>query len=115
MSCLFCEIAAGHIPAAKIAENDDFLAFRDIHPQAPAHILVIPKAHFNSLSDVPGGELEKISSGLFLLAREVVKIEKLGEEGFRSVINTGQWGGQSVSHLHLHILGGRQLGPSMVG
>lgn len=115
MSCLFCEIASGKIPAAKVAENADFLAFRDIHPQAPTHVLVIPKAHFSSLSDVPDEKLEKISGGLFSMAREVTKLEGLCEKGYRSVINTGQWGGQSVSHLHLHVLGGQQLGPSMIG
>lgn len=115
MSCLFCYIVEGKIPASKVLENDDFIAFRDIHPQSPTHVLVIPKKHYTSLNDVPDTEFEKITGGLHRMARDVVQELRIAEAGYRTVINTGKWGGQSVFHLHLHILGGRQLGGSMVG
>lgn len=115
MSCLFCQIATGDIPATKVFEDDRFVAFRDIHPQSPTHVLVIPKTHYESLSTVPAEELENVLGGLYRAARAAVLALGIAESGYRSVINTGKWGGQTVFHLHLHLLGGRQLGGSMVG
>ncbi len=106
-SCLFCRIASGAIPVSLIAENAHAVAFRDIAPKAPVHVLVIPRRHIASLSDADDpGELGQIVS----LAAEVAKQEGLAEAGYRVVANTGADGGQSVHHLHFHVLGGRSMG-----
>ena len=105
-NCLFCKIARGEIPSAKVAENEHYFAFRDISPQAPVHVLVIPKRHFASLNDAPD---PGVVGGLVALAMEVVQAEGLAAKGHRLVINTGPDGGQTVDHLHLHVLGGRQM------
>jgi histidine triad (HIT) family protein len=104
--CLFCRIVRGEIPAAKVAESADCLAFRDISPQAPVHVLVIPKAHHGSLNDAPDG---RVLGHMADLVREVVRAEGIGESGYRCVVNTGKDGGQTVGHLHLHVLAGRRL------
>lgn len=106
MSCLFCRIVAGEIPAAKVAENDHCLAFRDIAPQAPVHVLVIPKRHLASLDEA---EDPALLGELLAMARQVARAEYLPAKGYRCVINTGGDGGQTVHHLHLHLLGGRRL------
>jgi histidine triad (HIT) family protein len=102
--CLFCRIARGEIPTTRVAESDDCLAFRDIAPQAPVHVLVIPKAHYTSLEDVKNGA---VVGAMAMLAQQVARSEGLAENGYRCVINTGEDGGQTVGHLHLHLLGGR--------
>lgn len=104
--CLFCRIVKGEIPSAKVAESETCLAFRDIAPKAPVHVLVIPKVHFDSLNEVPDG---RVVGEMALLVREVVRSEGLAAKGYRCVINTGVDGGQTVGHLHLHVLGGRGL------
>lgn len=104
--CLFCKIVRGEIPAERVAENSDCLAFRDIQPQAPVHVLVIPKQHYGSLNEVSDAE---VVGAMSLLAKEVAASEGLDGNGYRVVINTGGDGGQSVDHLHLHVLGGRQM------
>jgi histidine triad (HIT) family protein len=104
--CLFCKIVAGEIPSTKVAENDRCLAFRDIGPQAPTHVLVIPKEHFTSMNDVKDGAL---LADLMSMAREVAASEGAGEKGYRLVINTGPDGGQMVHHLHVHVLAGRRM------
>jgi histidine triad (HIT) family protein len=107
--CLFCRIAAGEVPADVVHDGERLLAFRDINPQAPVHLLVIPKQHVASLADAEdehGGVLGE----LLLLARDLAFAEGIAEAGFRTVMNTGRDGGQSVGHLHLHLLGGRSLG-----
>ena len=106
-NCLFCKIVAEEIPSAKVLENTDFLAFRDIDPKAPVHVLVIPKKHFEDIVELSKSDNE-LSAGLMKFATEVAGIEKL-EKGFRIVLNTGQDGGQSVQHVHAHVLGGRSL------
>ena len=104
--CLFCKIIKHEIPADIILETNHSLAFRDINPQAPTHVLVIPKRHAASLEamddfvNVPG---------LVRIAKEVARQEGIAESGYRVVINTGENGGQTVSHLHLHVLGGRRM------
>jgi histidine triad (HIT) family protein len=107
MDCIFCKIANGSIPSTKVYEDADFYAFRDINPAAPVHVLVVPKKHFDNALDgsVQGGVME----GLMAAAAKIVKQEGLEKGGFRYVINTGEDGGQSVKHLHMHILGGRMM------
>ena len=107
-SCLFCKIVAGEIPADVVHDDDRLLAFRDIDPQAPVHVLVIPKEHVASLADTLDAHRD-VLGGALLLARELALAEGIAEAGFRTVINTGRDGGQSVDHLHLHVLGGRAL------
>ena len=106
--CLFCKIVAGEIPAAKVYENDRVVAFRDINPQAPTHVLVIPRAHIASLSESSEDD-EALLGHLLLTAAFVAHGEGLGEDGYRTVINTGAGAGQSVFHIHVHVLGGRRL------
>lgn len=104
--CLFCRIASGAIPVALIAENAHAVAFRDIHPQAPVHVLVVPRQHVASLAKATDGpEL----GAILLLAAQVAREEGIAEAGYRTVINTGGDGGQTVAHLHLHLLGGRPM------
>ena len=106
--CLFCKIAAGQIPADVVHDGERVLAFRDISPQAPVHVLVIPKEHIASLAEAADGHGE-ILGEILLLARDLALAEGIAEAGFRTVINAGRDGGQSVDHLHLHLLGGRSL------
>ncbi|HVZ47211.1 MAG TPA: histidine triad nucleotide-binding protein [Gemmatimonadaceae bacterium] len=105
-ACLFCRIVSGEIPAAKVAESGECLAFRDISPQAPTHVLVIPKVHMESLHHLTE---HGIASPLFAMAQRVAEAEGIAADGYRVVINTGVNGGQTVGHLHLHVLGGRQM------
>ncbi len=105
--CIFCKIAAGEVPAELIHSDDLALAFRDIRPQAPAHVLVIPRAHWGSLDEVPPGQ-EAALGHLLGLCRDLAG--RLGlQRGYRVVANTGVDGGQTVGHLHLHLLGGRAM------
>jgi histidine triad (HIT) family protein len=105
--CLFCKISAGTIPVTRLFENDHVLAFPDINPQAPVHILIIPKRHFGSLAHTSSSEADLLVQ-LLTAANEVAQQQHL-ENGFRIVINTGPDGGQTVDHLHLHLLGGRHM------
>ncbi len=106
--CIFCKIVAGGIPAAKIFEDERAIVFRDINPQAPTHALVIPRAHVASLNEA--GEADEALLGhLLLVAARVARQEGLAESGYRTVINTGAGAGQSVFHIHVHLLGGRRL------
>ncbi len=105
-SCLFCRIVGGEIPADEIFRTDDVLAFRDISPVSPVHVLVIPLVHIDSLSQL---EEEVLAGKLLLAAAEVARRENLLESGYRIVVNTGRDAGQSVGHIHAHVLGGRAL------
>jgi histidine triad (HIT) family protein len=106
MSCLFCRIVAKEIPAAIVGESEHALAFRDIAPQAPVHVLVIPKKHYGSMNEVTdGAEFAAIS----MLAQKVAGELGIAESGYRTVVNTGGDGGQTVHHLHMHVLGGRGM------
>lgn len=107
-SCIFCQIATGDMPSEKVYEDDLAVAFRDLNPQAPTHILIIPREHFDSLNDAAKGD-EPLLGHLLRLASKIANQLEIAETGFRTVINTGEEGGQSVSHLHLHLLGGRSL------
>lgn len=107
--CLFCRLVAGEIPASVVAETDTTLAFRDISPAAPTHVLVIPKQHFADMAAIVT-ETPSLMSDVMATAVEVVEIEGLQEQGYRFVANTGAGGGQTVYHAHLHVLGGRGMG-----
>jgi len=107
-SCIFCKIVAGEIPAAKVFEDERALAFRDINPQAPTHALVIPREHIASLGDAVESH-EALLGHLLLIGARVAREAGLAESGFRTVINTGAGAGQSVFHIHAHVLGGRRL------
>jgi len=106
--CLFCKIVAGEIPAQVVAESDTSLAFNDIAPQAPVHVLVIPKRHLTSVNDASAADAG-LFDDLFVLAQQVVTDEGIRESGYRLVVNVGEHGQQSVAHLHLHVLGGRLM------
>jgi histidine triad (HIT) family protein len=102
--CIFCKIAARQIPVEPVYEDTEFLAFRDLNPQAPVHVLLIPKAHFPTILDV--GDTGLMGRALQAV-KETARRLGLAEEGFRTVLNTRENGGQTVYHLHFHILGGR--------
>lgn len=107
MDCLFCKIVSGEIPSDKVYENDFVYAFRDIHPNAPVHVLVIPKTHITSINDVCDENIDVVANVLKAIP---VVASKLGlKNGYRVITNCGHDGRQSVHHLHFHILGGKQL------
>lgn len=108
MECIFCRIVAGEIPADVVFQDNDIIAFRDIHPQAPTHILVIPKAHIASLNELTPQHTELIGR-LVLVASDLAQKENISSSGYRLAISCGSEGGQVVPHLHLHLIGGRKL------
>jgi histidine triad (HIT) family protein len=103
-NCIFCRIAKGEIPSSKVYEDENILAFDDIHPMAPVHVIIIPKAHIPTLMDLRPGD-----STLLASVQEVARIKGIEKSGFRTVVNTNKEGGQIIFHLHVHVLGGRQL------
>jgi histidine triad (HIT) family protein len=107
--CLFCKIVKGEIPAKIVKRSDDALAFRDIDARAPVHVLVIPTRHVAAVREVKSAEGEKLLGRLLAFAAEVASDEGLDGGGYRIVTNTGKNAGQSVDHLHLHVLGGRKM------
>lgn len=107
-NCIFCKIAAGLIPADKVYEDDTVVAFRDLNPQAPTHVLIIPRVHIATLNDL-GPEDEAIIGRMYGAAREIAAAEGLADAGYRTVVNCNEAGGQSVFHVHLHLLGGRMM------
>jgi histidine triad (HIT) family protein len=106
--CLFCKIIAGDIPAKVVRETERTLAFRDINPQAPTHVLVIPKGHHRDVAALAATDAELLAA-LLLEAHEVATAEGVAETGYRVVFNTGPQAGQTVFHVHAHVLGGRDL------
>jgi histidine triad (HIT) family protein len=108
-ACLFCKIAGGQIPTTLVHEGERLVAFRDINPQAPVHVLIIPREHIASLAEATEGQGELLGE-MLVLAGALARSEGIATGGYRAVINTGTDGGQSVPHLHLHLLGGRGLG-----
>jgi len=106
--CIFCRIIAGDIPSKKVYEDDVCMAFHDVSPQAPVHILVVPREHFASL-DTAAKQHRETLGHLLLTCGEIAREQNLAGEGYRVVINTGEHGGQTVFHLHVHLLGGRQF------
>ena len=107
-SCLFCRIVGGAIPADVVHDSDAVLAFRDISPQAPSHVLVIPKTHISSLAAAED-EHDSVLGEILRVCRDVAWAEGVSDDGYRIVANTGADGGQTVDHLHVHVLGGRAL------
>jgi histidine triad (HIT) family protein len=110
--CLFCRIAAGEIPATVVAQTADALAFRDIRPQAPTHVLVIPKAHHADVAAIAADD-PALAGRLLALCAEVARAEGIAEGGYRVLFNSGPDSGQEVAHVHAHLLGGRPLGPML--
>ncbi|MFO0592694.1 MAG: histidine triad nucleotide-binding protein [Polyangiaceae bacterium] len=108
MACLFCKIANKEIPAKIALEDDDLVAFHDINPVAPTHVLVIPKRHIASLADTTDGD-EALLGKMLLAAKKVAAKEGIEASGFRTVFNTGANSGQAVFHVHMHVLGGRPM------
>lgn len=109
MDCLFCKIVAGDIPAEKLYENEHVIAFRDINPQAPFHALVIPKKHISTLDDAASEDLEALGH-LQLAAAQIARDQGFSSDGYRTVMNCREHGGQTVYHIHLHLLGGKAMG-----
>lgn len=107
--CLFCKITEGEIPSKKVYENDEILAFRDIAPQAPEHIVIIPKKHISSANEITA-ENSCIVAKIFEAAAEIARELGFADSGYRIVNNCGDEGGQTVGHLHFHLLAGRNLG-----
>ena len=106
--CLFCKMISGEIPCDIVYENESVFAFRDIDPKAPTHILLIPRKHIRSINEL--GEPEQNLAGeLLLTAKKIAKDEGIDESGFRTILNTNSDGGQTVFHIHMHILGGRKM------
>ena len=109
-NCIFCRIVAGEIPAQIVARNEHAIAFRDLHPQAPTHVLVVPTRHVDAVRDAAGEDGAALLGHVFQLAAKVATGAGLDAAGYRLVSNTGRVAGQSVLHLHVHLLGGRPIG-----
>lgn len=107
--CIFCKLVRGDIPAKKVLETDDILAFDDINPAAPVHVVVVPKKHIASLNDADDSDALRLGA-LLLAARGVAAAKGLSQDGYRAVINTMRGAGQAVFHVHMHVIGGRELG-----
>ncbi|QYZ66977.1 MAG: hypothetical protein OI74_10780 [Gammaproteobacteria bacterium (ex Lamellibrachia satsuma)] len=107
--CLFCKMVSGDIQPNVVYEDDDVLAFRDLNPQAPTHILVIPKRHISTLNDLEPGD-EALMGNLVLSAARIAENEGIAEAGYRTLLNCNAEAGQTVFHIHLHLLGGRPMG-----
>jgi len=106
--CIFCRIADGEVPGDIVYEDEDYLAFRDAAPQAPVHVLIIPRTHITSVAELTEGQQE-LAGRLMLIAKKLAEKEGIAESGYRLVINCGPDGGQLVPHLHVHLIGGRKL------
>lgn len=106
--CLFCKMVSGEIKPTTVYEDDEVLAFRDLNPQAPTHVLVIPKLHISTINDVQPDHAALVGK-LFLAAQKVAQADGIAERGYRTVMNCNREAGQSVFHIHLHVLGGRGM------
>lgn len=109
MDCIFCKIAAGEIPATKVYEDENVLAFLDIHPQAPIHVLLVPKKHVENILACDGETITAVLNA----AKAVALQQGVAQTGFRLITNCGKHGAQSVNHLHFHLVGGKQLSETM--
>lgn len=112
MSCIFCKIANKEIPSEPVFENDNIIAINDLNPQAPVHILVMPKSHISSMNEI-NGENSFIVAEIFEAIKTIVEISGIKESGYRVICNCGDDGCQSVQHLHFHILGGKKLSETL--
>jgi len=108
MSCIFCQIASGEVPSEILYQDEEVIAFRDINPQSPTHLIIIPKKHIPSLAHLSEAESSLIGD-MVNVANQLARREGISESGYRLVINCGEQGGQLVPHLHMHLLGGRNL------
>lgn len=108
-NCLFCKILSGEIPADIVYESDSAIAFRDVNPQAPTHVLVIPRKHIPTINALQAGDQALVGS-LYMAAQAVAQQEGIAEQGYRAVMNCNAAAGQTVFHIHLHVLGGRGMG-----
>jgi len=106
--CLFCRIASGDLEAQIVLENDRVVAFRDINPQAPTHVLIIPRKHVSTLNDLSADDVEDIGA-MVLAAKEIAQADGVADDGYRVTMNCNAHAGQSVFHVHLHLLGGRRM------
>jgi histidine triad (HIT) family protein len=113
MDCIFCRIIAGEIPCSKVLETDEILAFHDIHPAAPVHVLVVPKRHVGCIQDLAAETLPLVMP-LHAAIRDVAELTGIAEEGYRVISNNGESAGQTVMHLHYHVLGGKRLGMKLL-
>jgi histidine triad (HIT) family protein len=104
--CLFCRIVNGEVPSTRVHEDDEIIAFRDIGPRAPTHILVIPRRHIASAAELTEGDGPMLGR-LFAVTAQIARDQGIADGGYRIVTNVGVWGGQTVDHLHLHLMGGR--------
>ena len=111
--CVFCKIIKGEIPSNKVYEDEEILAFKDINPAAPIHILVIPKKHIASLVDMKEGD-EILISKIYTVINKIAQDIEIDKKGFRVIVNCGEDGGQEVAHLHFHLLAGKKLGEKIV-
>ena len=109
MDCLFCKIIAGEIPGSKVYEDDKVYAFRDINPQAPVHVLIVPKKHMDNILECDGETAAALTDAIRIIAKQ----EGVAESGFRIISNCGHDGAQSVNHLHVHLIGGKALSEKM--
>ncbi|MBI2626626.1 MAG: HIT domain-containing protein [Parcubacteria group bacterium] len=113
ISDIFCKIVQKELPAEIVYEDEEFLVIKDIHPQAPVHLLVVPKKHFDQIHAASHEDLDLLGK-MVLVAGKAAKLAGTEEKGYRLIINQGQDGGQLVPHLHLHLLGGKALGPKII-
>jgi histidine triad (HIT) family protein len=104
--CLFCRIAAGEVPATRVHEDDQIVAIRDVAPRAPTHILLIPRRHIGSAADLTDADAPLVGR-LFASAAAIARAEGIADDGYRLISNVGRWGGQTIDHLHVHLMGGR--------
>ena len=111
--CIFCKIIKGEIPSSKVYEDEEILAFNDINPAAPIHVLVIPKKHITSLAEMEDGD-EKIVGKIYKVINEIAEKQGFKQNGYRVIVNCGKDGGQEVEHLHFHVLAGKKLGEKIV-
>jgi histidine triad (HIT) family protein len=110
--CIFCKIVARQIPADIVHEDDDVVAFKDIHPQAPLHVLIIPKTHIATVNDIPEAE-SAVVGRMAMAARRIARDAGVADDGYRLVMNCLAGGGQTVFHIHMHLLGGKQMRPGL--
>ncbi|MBN1856111.1 MAG: histidine triad nucleotide-binding protein [Dehalococcoidia bacterium] len=110
--CIFCRIIAGEIPGDLVYQDSEIVAFRDVHPVAPTHVLIVPRKHVSSVRELAEADVELIGR-MVLCAKSIAEQEGIAERGYRLVVNCGAEGGQLVQHLHLHLVGGRQLTDSI--
>lgn len=110
--CIFCKIIEGRIPSEKVYEDEEIIAFRDIEPVAPVHILVIPKKHIPALTNL-NKEDEAVIGRIYTVINQIAEKENIKEKGFRVIVNCGEDGGQEVKHVHFHLIGGKKLGPKI--